>query len=179
MKHISFVRLSIDLFFCIFVSSMICLVLSFSIMLMMNTPLIRLLCQLLCFSASFSLLIQKAWQTGASDINRVKNDISAEDEKKGYKAALLAVLPFIITAVTLLLCKLDVLSFDFLFIYRFTNPIFMPLSYSLLPASQFLSEIPLGNIIVTLFLPLILPLICGLSYTAGYRKLSLKSLIEK
>ena len=167
------------MFWRLFVGSLICLVLSFSVLLMLNSVGGRLLCQLLCFSAAFSIFIQKAWKAGESDQNRVANGTSKEDMLKGCKAGFLAISPFIILAVLLLLSRLGAISYNFLYIYRLTNPIFMPISYSLLPPSQFLNEIPIINVAVCLILPLLFPLLSGLSYICGYRGITLRSLVKK
>lgn len=172
MKKIGVFRLAIQLFGRYLVGSIIALLLDLSVMMFLNNPLGRALCQLLCFSAAFSLVYLRAWQVGNSDKNMIEFGHITEDGAKGFKSGLLAAILPIIPSVVLIFSKLTG-SFDgFLYIYRFLNPIFMPMNYSLLPATLSLGEIGILPIIISGVMPLIFIILSGFGYTLGLRDMT-------
>lgn len=172
-------RFAGKLFFRIFVGSLISLMLSLSVMVFLNNPGGRALCQLLNFSAAFSLVYSAAWTVGFADRNRVKSGYAKEDPAKGIKAGLLAAVPFMVPSVLLALSKAGVLTGGFLYVFRLLTPVFFPLYYSLFPASQLISEIGFLSIAVSFLLPLVFPVIAGAGYFLGYRDTRLSSLVRK
>ncbi|MGI6269442.1 MAG: hypothetical protein ACOYKJ_02715 [Candidatus Howiella sp.] len=178
MNNVSVWRLSGKLFFRLVIGSLICLMLSLSVMVFLNNPGGRMLCQLLNFSAAFSLVYLAVWQVGFSDRNRVKYGYSKEDFTKGFKAGTLATLPFLIPSVLLALSKAGVITGGFLPVFRLLTPVFFPLYYSVFPASQLISEIGILNIAVSFLLPLVFVVIAGTGYFLGYRDTQLTALFR-
>lgn len=179
MNKISVWRFSGKLFFRILIGSLISLMLSLSVMVVFNNPGGRAICQLLNFSAAFSLVYLAAWPVGFTDRNRVKYGYSKEDFAKGAKAGALATLPFMIPSVLLALAKAGILPGGFLYIFRLLTPVLFPLYYSVFPASQLISEIGIASIAVSFLLPLVFVAIAGAGYFLGYHDTQLSALFRK
>lgn len=175
MKIMTVLRLSGKILFRYIAASLICLMLDLSVMLFLNNPLGRALCQLLCLSASFSLIYTCVWNVGFADRNMVKYEHSKQDSAKGFKAGSVALIIPMIISVILVLGKLLGKWGAFLYTYRFLNPIFMPLNYSLLPATLSLDEIGILPVIVSALVPLIFIIMSGCGYLLGYRDVTVKS----
>lgn len=177
MKTVGSFRLGIGLFFRVIIGSLVSLLVDLSVMLIFNNPFGRMICQLLCFSASFSLVYLKAWQAGYSDRNQVKYDHIKENKLKGLYAGAIAVIPFLILSVLLVFFKITEADTSYLFVYRFLNPAFMPLNYSLLPPALTLREIGMFPVAAAALTPLIFAVISGFAYYIGYSEVYLSVIL--
>lgn len=166
-------RLTFFLFLRYVAADLICLMLSLSVLLLINSVLGRVVCQLLNFCVLFSLPYGLAWQAGNSDRNKHLFGHIKEDKLKGLKAGLLASIPFFAVAVLLLLAKAGLFTDGFLYPYRLINSIFFPLNYSLLSGTLSLTEMAWGPVILSACWVLILPVIPAFGYVLGYEEFSL------
>lgn len=169
MKKKGTLRLAVALLGRYLVGSVIALLLDLSVMMFLNNPFGRAACQLLCFSAAFSLVYLCAWQTGDHDKNSVEFGRMRRDPAKGFRAGAVAMLIPIALNILLPIARISGTMDGFLYFYRFINPVFMPLNYSLLPATLLLSEIGLFPILLSCCMPLIFILLSGLGYALGLR----------
>ena len=172
MKRVSVFRFALQLLGRYLTGSVISLMLGLSVMLFLNNPFGRVLSQMLCFSAAFSLVYLRAWQTGNGDINLVEYHHDMENLMKGFKSGLLALVLPMIPSLILIFAKISGSFGGFLYVYRFLNPIFLPVNYSLLPATLSLNEISTVSVIISALLPLIFVILCGFGYALGYRNIS-------
>lgn len=166
-------RLTFFLFLRYVVADLICLMTSLSVLLLINSVIGRVVCQLLNFCVLFSLPYGLAWQAGNSDRNKRLFGRVREDLWKGLKAGTLAGLPFVAAGILLLLAKAGLFTADFLYPYRLINCIFFPLNYSLLAGTLSLAEMSWGPVILSSCFTLVLPVAPAFGYLFGYREISL------
>lgn len=166
-------RFTFFLFLRYVAATLICLMTSLSVLLLINSVMGRVVCQLLNFCVLFSLPYGLAWQAGSSDRNKHLFGHVEEDLFKGLKAGLIACLPFFAAGVLLLLAKAGLFTSDFLYPYRLITCVFFPLNYSLLAGTLSLAEMSWGPVILSACFTLTLPVTPAFGYLFGYREISL------
>lgn len=166
-------RFTFFLFLRYVVAALICLMLSLSVLLLINSVLGRVVCQLLNFCVLFSLPYGLAWQAGSSDRNKHLFGRVKEDRRKGLKAGVIASIPFFLLSVLLILARAGLFTGEYLYPYRLLSCIFFPLNYSLLAGTLSLGEMGWGVVILSACTNLILPIIPAFGYALGYRELSI------
>ena len=117
----------------------------------------------------YSLIYSSAWETGNKDCNRVAYDHLREDTMRGWKAAMLASAPWLLSSVGLILMKANVLPYGFLAIYRMMNAPYIELNQVLLSTNATVGELSWLGVLASAILPLIAPAIAGFGYALGYR----------
>ncbi len=167
------VRFTFFLFFRYVATALICLMLSLSVLLLINSVLGRIVCQFLNFCVLFSLPYGLAWQAGNSDRNKHLFGRVKEDQWKGLKAGLIACIPFFAAAVLLILARAGLFTGEYLYPYRLINCIFFPLNYSLLAGTLSLAEMSWSSVILSACTTLVMPIVPAFGYALGYRELSI------
>lgn len=173
MKNISIFYFAFRIWLRILFGGLISLILSCSVMILLNNPAGRVLCQVLNYSAAFSLVYLLTWQIGSSDYNRVKQAISKNRPWKGLQAGALACVPWMVPSVILMFAKESLTGWNFLYLFRLLNPVFMPLYYSIFPPTLLISEVSFWRIACSLLLPLIFALIAQFGYYFGYKDITI------
>ena len=93
----------------------------------------------------------------------------SEDALRGWKAAMLAACPWLLSSVGLVLMKAGALPYGFLAFYRMINAPYIEINQVLLSTNATVSEIPWWSVVVSALLPLIAPAVAGFGYALGYR----------
>lgn len=166
-------RFTFFLFLRYVVTTLICLMTTLSVLLLINSVMGRVVCQLLNFCVLFSLPYGLAWQAGSSDRNKHLFGHIREDLWKGLKAGLIACVPFFAAAILLLLARAGVITSEFLYPYRLVTCVFFPLNYSLLAGTLSLAEMSWGAVVLSACFTLVLPVAPAFGYLFGYREISL------
>lgn len=130
---------------------------------------LMLVVQLCCCGMVYSLLYSSAWDTGSKDSNRVAYHHLREDPLRGWKAAMLASTPWLLSSVGLLLMKANVLPYGFLAFYRMLNASYIALNQVLLSTNATVGELPWLGVVASALLPFLVPAIAGFGYALGYR----------
>ncbi len=129
---------------------------------------------LLYVSIPYSLL----WMQGDKDSNMVHFKHMPEDTLRGLKVGLMAAIPSFAFYVVLLLSKLGVVFPNYFFLYRFLNIAFLPLMSAFTgTAASATVDVPWLGIGVILLTLAVLPAVCHLAYTLGYKHISISEKI--
>lgn len=104
---------------------------------------------------------------GIEEREYAKTTGTAPDLRKGLRAGLLLSLLLYISVVLLILMKLHVMP-DMVFLYKILNPQFTGILHYLIPNNT-VSEVRLPQILCIVSLPMIVPVIAGLSYSFGIK----------
>lgn len=114
------------------------------------------------------LIYSTSWGQGNKDRNYVHYGRLKEDYFRGAKAGLLAMVPYVLTSVILILVKASVVS-DISFIYRVLNIHLITLINLVLPAGE---DMTWWGILVVNLYHLIIPITAGLAYYLGYKDIA-------
>ena len=88
---------------------------------------------------------------------------------RGFKMGLIPTIPYVISAIFLLLCKVGVFP-DLFVIYGFLNAHIFPLINIIVPTTTVVDMSWLDYLLLLLLDIGLLPLICGLSYISGVKR---------
>lgn len=130
-----------------------------------------LIVQLCGLAISFAFIHNILWKMGDSDANLCEFGHKVPDLLRGFKIGLLATVPNLIAYIISLLSVFGVIKNSIFFIYRFINYpmcIFFNLVYG---KSQFTSGgVSVGGAVIGFIFVLILPIICGVCYILGFKR---------
>ena len=171
-KEHYFASLTWKLFGNYLITALMCAMVSLIALFFTSSRWVALLVQLICCGTVYVMLYTTAWETGGKDGNRVRYGHLKEDPLRGFKAALLAGLPWLLSSVGLLLMKAGVLPYDFLAVYRMLNAPYIPINLILLSTNATVGELSWLCVAGSALLPLIAPAIAGFGYALGYREIS-------
>ncbi len=168
-KEHYFASFTFRLFGCLLVTAFMSMMVSLIALFFTSSRWFMLVVQLCCCGMVYSLIYSSAWETGSKDCNRVAYDRLREDTLRGWKAAMLASTPWLLSSVGLILMKANVLSYGFLAVYRMVNAPYIALNQVLLSTNATVDELPWLGVLASAVLPLIAPAIAGFGYALGYR----------
>lgn len=126
--------------------------------------------QLFCLVLYCPIVYMTAWSLGAKDRNYVLYGHMKEDKLRGAKIGLVAIIPYIICALFLVLAKARVFP-DFLVLFRFIYSPFAVLLRVFLP--DYLSDVTYCGILFSALTQLVCPITTGIGYWLGYHEISL------
>lgn len=131
---------------------------------------------MLLLLASFPYTV--LWPQGDRDKNKVQFGHMAEDKLRGLKVGLIAGVPSYIAYILLILSHMKILTPAYYGVFRLMNMPFMPLLDRMAGGVQVRSaaDISLPGLLGMAVTVLLVPLVCHLAYTLGYKQISL---IEK
>lgn len=131
---------------------------------------------MLLLLASFPYTV--LWPQGDRDKNKVQFGHMAEDKLRGLKVGLIAGIPSYIGYILLIFSHMKIFTPTYYGIFRLMNMPFMPLLDRMAGGVQVRSaaDISLPGLLGMAVTILLVPLICHLAYTLGYKQISL---IEK
>lgn len=170
MEKSGLLRLTLQVFLRYVIASVLCLLITLSLMTLFNNTLARMLYQLMNLSVLFSLSYSVCWKKGAGDRNKYQFGKMEKDTKKGVKAGFIAMLPFAVVSALLIFAKCGLLPDSYLYIFRLLNAPFFPLDFSLLPSTMTLAEISWLQIILAALTVIIYPLTPSFAYALGFRE---------
>lgn len=173
MKKKGVLKLALQIYGRVVLASIMCLIVSVSVLTLLNNLLGRVLGQLFCLVIFCTLPYQHLWHEGDSDCNKVNFGHLEEDLHRGLKVGLIASIPSFLLAFVPILAKAGIISEAFLLLYRFLTPAFFPLYQALFPATLTLAEVSWGAVIGSSLTFLILPGLCWGGYLLGYYRVSI------
>ena len=154
-------------------ASVMCMILSMSVLTMLDGFWGRFLGQILNLIIVMSLSYVPMWNEANNDVNKINYERMQRDDFRGLKYGIVAAVPGIIVYAGLFLSALGVIGESFFSYYRFLNPIFLPLNISIMSTNLTMSEIGILPVLYAgfeMFLPVV---ICGFAYALGLRRFSL------
>lgn len=121
-----------------------------------------------------SIVYSPSWYCGDHDSNSVQFGRMEEDLFKGFKIGLLAMIPYMLTPIILVLSKLHAFGeLDLGFVYRILNIHQLYAINWLVSPEKTTAEASWLAIIGVWLYHLIIPLTCGVAYRLGYAHISL------
>ena len=126
--------------------------------------------QLFCLVLYCPIVYMAAWSLGARDRNYVLYGHMKEDKLRGVKIGLIAIIPYFICALFLILAKAGVFP-DFLVLFRFIYCPFAVLLRVFLP--DYLSDVTYWGILFSALTQLVCPITTEIGYWLGYHEISL------
>lgn len=165
-------KLSFKLFLRLFGLDFCCLITSIFVMAPGGNQIVRVLLQAASIIVLVSFVYPICHKTGDLDAPLVNAGHRKRTSLKGLYAGTIACLPFIISAIILLLSKLFNAFFGFVNYYRIINSIFFPFLYSIMPVDYTLSELSSSSIVMAICIQFVIPLICMFSYILGFNRFS-------
>ena len=154
-------------------SAVMCMILSMSVLTLIDGFWGRFLCQILNLAIVISLSYVPLWNEGNNDVNKINYERMKRDPLRGLKYGLVAAVPGVIVYILLFLSAMGAMSEAFFMIYRFLNPVFLPLNMTLMPATLTMSEIGMMPVFFACFEMLLPVIVCGFAYPLGLHRYSL------
>lgn len=130
--------------------------------------------QLCDFALLLSVTYSYFYSIGNADATLVNSGYAARRPLRGLVIGLLGNIPFMISAVVLLLARFGVVFSNFYNYYKMVNSFFFPFLYTALPVDMTVFEVQPVDIIAALAVQLVTPLLCTFSYLVGLSRFSFK-----
>lgn len=167
MKKNAFFTVASKTLFKALVLNFICFIGGGMIVSVNSSNILRIVLQIAFFVAAILLFYEAHWNMGDSDSNFVKSGHKKAAPLKGLWSGLIGSCPFLLSGILLILEKCGVLKMQFLSYYRLINGLFYPLNYSLLPTDRSIIDMQWGEVLLSVSVLLIVPLICMFAYLIG------------
>lgn len=160
-------------------AAVLCFIMSTCLLVSFGTRLGRVITQFCSCAIYYAMLYSAVRDYGENDRNKVDIGQGKKDVLKGFKCGFLACLPNILASVALLILRIiGTEPGSFMVIYRMlVNPFYMPINLTLLQPSLSIIEIPVINVLISVMLSIIGPLVSGFSYIVGYGQSTVMELI--
>lgn len=129
--------------------------------------------QIFCFVLLISFTYSKIWSLGDSDSNLVKFKHKKEDILKGLKIGLVALIPYSLAFIALIVAKMGVYENFSLDLYKFINSVFYSVNVVIIGSSATLGELSSWRLVLLFAVQLFVPIICMVAYILGYRNFSI------
>ena len=126
-----------------------------------------------CMMIFIAIPYSYIWEIASTDKNKVNYGHESEDMLKGFKIGLIASVPAFLTAVLLLVCTAIAKGEFAHYVFILYNAQFLPLFLKVLPLSMKISEINFGVSLLCSLATFVLPVITGIAYVLGYKRISL------
>ena len=165
-------RLGLSVFGRIVLAGVLCIILSISVMSMINGRIGQLIALLFNVILYCSLVYSFVWSVGDRDNNLVRYQHQKLDLLKGLKAGLIASVPAFLLSAALILMKAGVVPETVLPLYRFLNAPYLPFFLIAMPSSQTVAELGWSGITISALTPLLLPVVSMAGYYLGFCRLS-------
>ena len=158
----------------ILVNVLVCFVISFLCIFLFSFFLasltLKIFFQIVLLLIYSAFIYMAVYGYGDKDRTYIDRGYIKMDWFRGFKMGLIPSIPYVVSALFLLLCKLGVLP-DLFIIYGFFNAHIFPLINILVPDSTVVSMSWLDYLLLLLLNVGLLPLICGLSYISGVKRI--------
>jgi len=127
--------------------------------------------QLLVAVIFYGILYGIAHREGRKEFNKVKYKHIDQDMWWGAKCSLLLTGLMYLPFLALVFCKFVLHNNIGITIYKFCNPHLFAISSWLVPSAQ-IDELSIGVLLALGILPLTIPLVTGVAYMLGYKRIS-------
>lgn len=129
--------------------------------------------QVIALLIYMGMIYSPSWYCGDHDSNAVQFGRMKEDPIKGLRIGLVAMIPFALTPIILILSKLNVFDLDLGFIYRILNVHMLYAINFLLPPDQTIAQASWPAIAGVWLYHLITPVVTFAAYKLGYHHISI------
>ena len=173
MKKNTFVNMCATLLLMMLLGSVICFIFISSLGALMDEYLsAKIICQVVALLSYLMLLYSPLRGYGDRDVNRVKIGVKKENKLTGLLFGLVLMIPYVISFILLALGKLGFIV-DMLPAYRLVNSQFVVPISMCVGGAMTLQELGWGMLtVITLVVPLIIPIATTLFYYIGYKQMS-------
>lgn len=116
-----------------------------------------------------TILYSYMWREGNKDLNLIRFGRATLDKYKGVKIGLVAVSPYILVLLALLIGKSSFAKDVPLILYKYINCSFFSLIEVICGGSTYIGDLAIWKFILLLILILLIPAFLGISYYIGYK----------
>ena len=149
-----------------------CLIVSTSLIAILNNKLGVILAQMFCLGIILVLPYLRIFDVGFNDYNRINYGHIKRDELKGLKIGLIVSVPYILCSVALILARFSIVPPIYLSIFRMINSPYFSLCQTLLPPTLTITEQSLFAVIVMALTVFTEPVVYALGYRMGLARIS-------
>lgn len=149
-----------------------CLIVSTSLVAILNNKLGVILAQMFCLGIILVLPYLRIFDVGFNDYNRINYGHIKRDELKGLKIGLIVSVPYILCSVALILARISIVPPIYLSIFRMINSPYFSLCQTLLPSTLTITEQSLFAVIVMALTVFTEPVVYALGYRMGLARIS-------
>lgn len=164
--------LSAKMFLWITAYHFMCLMVSMSIIALLNNKIGVILAQMFCLAIVLILPYLKVYELGSNDINAVNNGKLVRDNLRGLKIGLLAASPYIVCAVLMLLCRAGVVTAGYISVWRIIDATYLPFNQIIIPSALTAREQSVAAVIISALTVLTEPIVCAVAYRMGLERIS-------
>lgn len=168
MEQKSTLKLAVGLLPAVISSTVMCLMLSMTVLAALNNVVGRFVGVLAACGIYFALIYSNMHKNGNADRNRVQFYDAKEDIFRGLKAGLLVSIPFFATSFLLVAAYFNTDLRGYVPLFRLINSPYMTFFASLMPPTRMFSEYELWRVLISAAAPLFMPLIAMCAYFMGY-----------
>lgn len=129
--------------------------------------------QVFAFLLFCGFIYPEFWHNGTTDSNLVKFKHKNEDKLKGFKIGAVAAVPNYLFLVFLVIAKLGVFPSFPVALYKFLNSSVYSFIEVILGTAVTVSELSAWRLALLFVLPLLIPVVSGVSYILGYKNISI------
>lgn len=131
-----------------------------------------ILSEVFCFIFLCGFIYPRIWQNGTNDSNLVRFKHKNEDKFKGLKIGAVAAVPNYLLLIFLVIAKLGAFPNFPMALYKFLNSSVYSFIEIILGRAITVSELAVWRLALLFILPLLIPVIAGISYILGYKNIS-------
>ena len=138
-----------------------------------GNALFLIISQVFAFSLFCGFIYPEIWHNGTTDSNLVKFKHKNEDKLKGFKIGAVAAVPNYLFLVFLVIAKLGVFPSFPVALYKFLNSSVYSFIQVIIGSVITVSELSAWRLALLFILPLLIPVVSGISYILGYNNISI------
>lgn len=128
--------------------------------------------EVFCFLLFCGIIYPRIWQNGTNDSNLVRFKHKNEDKFKGFKIGAVAAVPNYLLLIFLVIAKLGAFPNFPMALYKFLNSSVYSFIEIISGRAITVSELAVWRLALLFILPLLIPVIAGISYILGYKNIS-------
>ena len=133
--------------------------------------------QIFTFCFTCGLIYPELWNRGTKDGNLVKFKHKDEDKFKGFKIGAVSTVPNYLFLLLLAIARLGLFPKFPMALYKLLNSSVYSFIEVIVGSAVAVSELSAWRLVLLFILPLIIPIIAGVSYILGYKNISLSEKI--
>ena len=133
--------------------------------------------QIFTFCITCGLIYPELWNRGTKDGNLVKFKHKDEDKFKGFKIGAVSTVPNYLFLLLLAIARLGLFPKFPMALYKLLNSSVYSFIEVIVGSAVAVSELSAWRLVLLFILPLIIPIIAGVSYILGYKNISLSEKI--
>lgn len=163
-----------SLFARLFVLDIACFIMSLFVFTISSNVWLRAVIQLCDLILLISVIYSYVYKIGEYDATLVNSGYKPAEPLRGLFVGLIANIPFFVTAFLLVLSRLGVFGANFYNYYKILNSFFFPFIYTLLPVDMSIFEVRTLDVVLTVLIQIVVPIISFFAYQIGLSRFSFK-----